>query len=178
MFRAIPIDERSGLFGQLGRWFREWSRRRARLAELGSCGPAEVEHMARDLGMSRGELSVLAGKWPDAADLLYLRMKEVHLDRKEITQLDPDVMRDLQRECTVCGSKWRCEHELAKNPSDPVWQKYCPNATTLLALAAEFGWPLANAAIEAVLDGAERQTRAEIGRWKDGVYRGEANARR
>src|SRR5262250_1130288 len=44
----------------------------------------------------------------------------------------------------------------------------------LLALADEFGWPLANAAIEAVLDGAERQTRAEIARWKDGVYHGEA----
>src|SRR5215469_16694904 len=44
----------------------------------------------------------------------------------------------------------------------------------LLALAREFGWPVSNAAIEAVLDGAERQTRAEIARWKDGVYRGEA----
>jgi N-methylhydantoinase B len=44
----------------------------------------------------------------------------------------------------------------------------------LLALAAEFGWRLANAAIEAVLDGAERQTRAVIAQWRDGVYRGEA----
>src|SRR5499433_4143192 len=44
----------------------------------------------------------------------------------------------------------------------------------LLALASEFGWPITDAAIEAVLDGAERQTRAEIARWKDGVYRGEA----
>jgi N-methylhydantoinase B len=44
----------------------------------------------------------------------------------------------------------------------------------LLALAAEFGWPLANAAIEAVLDGAERQTRAVIAQWRDGLYRGEA----
>jgi N-methylhydantoinase B len=44
----------------------------------------------------------------------------------------------------------------------------------LLALAAEFGWPVTEAAIEAVLDGAERQTRAMIAEWKDGVYRGEA----
>jgi len=44
----------------------------------------------------------------------------------------------------------------------------------LLALAAEFGWPVTDAAIEAVLDAAERQTRAEIARWKDGVYCGEA----
>jgi N-methylhydantoinase B len=44
----------------------------------------------------------------------------------------------------------------------------------MLALAAEFGWPVTDAAIEAVLDGAERQTRAVIAQWQDGVYRGEA----
>jgi N-methylhydantoinase B len=44
----------------------------------------------------------------------------------------------------------------------------------VLALAAEFGWDVTGAAIEAVLDGAERQTRAVIADWQDGVYRGEA----
>jgi N-methylhydantoinase B len=44
----------------------------------------------------------------------------------------------------------------------------------LLALAREFGWETTVAAIEAVLDGAERQTRAVIAGWKDGVYKGEA----
>src|ERR1700726_1223795 len=43
-----------------------------------------------------------------------------------------------------------------------------------LALAREFGWEVTQAAIEAVLDGAERQTRAVIAGWKDGVYKGEA----
>src|SRR6516164_4360756 len=44
----------------------------------------------------------------------------------------------------------------------------------LLALAEEFGWPTTHAAIAAVLDGAERQTRAVIAQWNDGVYHGEA----
>ena len=91
----------------------------------------------RDVGVSGADLSILAGKWPDAADLLYWRMNEIKLDRREITQADPQVMRDLQRVCTVCGSKRRCEHALANNSSDPAWQKYCPNTMTLLALAAE-----------------------------------------
>src|SRR5260370_6146090 len=43
-----------------------------------------------------------------------------------------------------------------------------------LALANEFGWETTHAAIEAVLDGAERQTRAVIAAWPDGVYHGEA----
>ena len=44
----------------------------------------------------------------------------------------------------------------------------------LLALAKEFGWATTHAAVEAVLDGAERQTRAVIAKWIDGVYHGEA----
>ncbi|MBI3517454.1 MAG: hydantoinase B/oxoprolinase family protein [Proteobacteria bacterium] len=44
----------------------------------------------------------------------------------------------------------------------------------LLALAAEFGWEMTHAAIEAILDGAERQSRAVIATWKDGVYKGVA----
>jgi hypothetical protein len=95
-----------------------------------------MERIASDVGVSGTDLSILAGKWPDAADLLYWRMNEIKLDRKEVTQAEPQVMRDLQRVCTVCGSKRRCGHALA-NPSDPAWQKYCPNATTLSALAAE-----------------------------------------
>jgi hypothetical protein len=107
------------------------------MVDLNACGPAEMERIARDVGVSGADLSILAGKWPDAADLLYRRMNEIKLDRMEITQADAQVIRDLQRVCTVCGSKRRCEHALAKNPSDPAWEKYCPNATTLLALAAE-----------------------------------------
>ncbi|HVH76201.1 MAG TPA: hydantoinase B/oxoprolinase family protein [Stellaceae bacterium] len=44
----------------------------------------------------------------------------------------------------------------------------------MLALAEEFGWATVEAAIEAVLDAAERQTRAVIASWKDGTYQGEA----
>ena len=44
----------------------------------------------------------------------------------------------------------------------------------LLALLDEFGSADSHAAIEAVLDGAERQVRAVISHWPDGVYYGEA----
>ena len=41
-------------------------------------------------------------------------------------------------------------------------------------LLAEFGSATTHAAVEAVLDGAERQVRAIISEWPDGVYYGEA----
>jgi N-methylhydantoinase B len=44
----------------------------------------------------------------------------------------------------------------------------------LQALLAEFGSATTHTAIEAVLDGAERQVRAVISQWPDGVYFGEA----
>jgi N-methylhydantoinase B len=44
----------------------------------------------------------------------------------------------------------------------------------LLALLDEYGAATVGEAVEAILDGAERQARACIGTWKDGVYRGEA----
>ena len=44
----------------------------------------------------------------------------------------------------------------------------------LLALLDEYGAPTVGPAIDAILDGAERQARAAIATWKDGVYRGEA----
>jgi uncharacterized protein YjiS (DUF1127 family) len=137
MIHSAQTSERPGFVRRFAHWWRNWNGRRRAMLDLDACGSAEVERIARDVGVSRTDLSILAGKWPDAADLLYARMNKINLDRKEITQAEPQVLRDLQRVCTVCGSKRYCEHELAKNPSDPVWQKYCPNATTLSALAAE-----------------------------------------
>ena len=137
MSHSAQRGDRSGLVRRLAHWWRSWNGRRRAVADLDSCGSSEMERIARDVGVSGADLSILAGKWPHAADLLYWRMNEIKLDRMEITHADAQVMRDLQRVCMVCGSKRRCEHELANNPSDPAWQKYCPNATTLLALAAE-----------------------------------------
>ena len=44
----------------------------------------------------------------------------------------------------------------------------------LLALVEEYGAEKTERAVETVLDAAERQTRACIAKWKDGVYRGKA----
>jgi len=137
MSHSAQTSERPRFGRLLAHWWRSWNARRSAMADLDGCGPAEMERIARDVGVSAADLFVLAGKWPDAADPLYWRMSEIKLDQMEVTHADPQVMRDLQRVCTVCGSKRRCEHELAKNPSDQTWQKYCPNATTLSALAAE-----------------------------------------
>jgi len=137
MSHSAQTNEQPGFIRRVAHWWQNWSGRLRAMADLDRCGYAEAERIARDVGVSGTELFTFAGKWPDAADLLYSRMNEIKLDRKKVTEIEPQVMRDLQRVCTVCGSKRRCAHELATKPSDPAWQKYCPNATTLSALAAD-----------------------------------------
>ena len=120
---------RHGVFGILAGWWQALRGHSARLDELHDCG-REAENIARDLGLSTAELYTIAAKRPDAADPLKLRLAALHLD----LDADPLVMRDLERVCTVCGSKRRCERDLARHPDGPAWRSYCPNAQTLDAL--------------------------------------------
>src|SRR5262245_31666046 len=70
MSRSAQTSERSGFARLFAHWWRSWSGRRRAMADLDGCGPAEMEHIARDVGVSAADLSILAGKWPDAADQL------------------------------------------------------------------------------------------------------------
>jgi uncharacterized protein YjiS (DUF1127 family) len=122
---------------RLVHWWQDWIKRRSAVVQLGCCDRAEVKRMAHDIGVSSEELYALAGKWPDSTDLLFRRIDESKLDATEIKKSEPQVMRDLERVCTLCASKRKCSHDLAARPSDPAWQTYCPNATTLKSLVAE-----------------------------------------
>jgi hypothetical protein len=121
----------------VARWWHNWTAARCNLATLDGYGAEETERVARDVGVSASELRTLAGKWPDAADLLNIRLAALGLDSVEIGRSEPQVLSDLQRVCTMCRSGGECRHDLAHNPSDPVWREYCPNVMTIDALKAE-----------------------------------------
>jgi hypothetical protein len=132
---AVAAEERLSIARKLACWWRVWRRRRKGMAEIGSLGRDELARMAQDVGVEGAELRVLAGKWPSAADLLGRRTQVVGLDLSR--DVDPPVMRDMQRVCSLCASKRRCRHDLARAPSDPVWRRYCPNAGTIDAVMEE-----------------------------------------
>jgi uncharacterized protein YjiS (DUF1127 family) len=117
-------------------WWRNMRAARASLGELEECGK-EAAHIAHDLGLAPSELRSIAAKGPDAAHQLEMRLEALHLDTAALRRDEPLIMRDLERVCSVCGSKRHCERDLARFPDDDAWRKYCPNATTLEALEAE-----------------------------------------
>lgn len=114
-------------------WWRKLRRRRHCLAELDRF-PAGLELLARDVNLSPWDLRAVAAKWPDGDDLLRRRLRTLQLDPELISSAQSCAHRDLERVCTLCGSKSRCEHDLASNAGSADWRDYCLNVATLDAL--------------------------------------------
>jgi hypothetical protein len=107
---------------------RDWWQRRS---ELDTMDPDELERMANDLGMTGSELKDLAARGPDAAHLLYERMRALDLTEADVERVALGLMRDLERTCARCSDKGVCQRDLAMRPDDPDWAGYCPNAAAL-----------------------------------------------
>ena len=137
MTMMAHTDESRTVFGRVAEWLKAWWERSTALAELEACGRPEMERVARDAGVGVGDLRVLAGKWPDSADLVERRLAALGVDAGEVEATEPAVMRDLQRVCSVCDNKRVCEHDLDRSPANAVWSEYCPNAGTLEAIAPQ-----------------------------------------
>jgi len=115
-------------------WVGEYRRRRAAACELRD--DAEVDRMARELGMSPRELRSLAAKGPEATQLLNARIAALGLGDTDLTSAGLETTRDLQRSCSLCKDHQRCRRDLEGHDRSDAWLSYCLNAPTLQALLA------------------------------------------
>jgi hypothetical protein len=97
---------------------------------------ADVERIARDIGITGHELRALAQMPANRPLLLYQRLAALHLDPNDDARIQSAVLRDLQVHCAMCPDKKRCAGDFAVRTLDATWQDYCPNAHTLRALVA------------------------------------------
>jgi hypothetical protein len=134
---STATHQDSPVSGWFVRRWRDWKRRRKTIAEISYFEDSERERLAHDIGVSGADFCILAGKWPDASALLSQRLEQLKLDPARIIDAEPQVLRDLQRVCSLCASKRRCKHDFATHPSGGAWEDFCPNAHTLGALLAE-----------------------------------------
>jgi hypothetical protein len=137
MLASNPVQTHS-VFSSIIAAFRDWVRKRKLIRQcrqrLSACDENEIASIARDVGLSPNDLRHMAELGPDAAKLLLDRIAVLHLDADALAKSDPSTMRDLQRLCSNCVSKKRCQRDLLLVPDDPMWRHYCPNAGTLDAL--------------------------------------------
>jgi hypothetical protein len=119
---------------KLGNDLRRWWSHLVRQAELRDLAENDAARIAGDAGVSIGDLYALDRRGPDAAAQLPRRLRAVHLDPDALAVEHTAEFRDMQRLCSLCESKGRCERDLSRNPRDEIWSYYCPNASTIDAL--------------------------------------------
>jgi transcriptional regulator with XRE-family HTH domain len=129
-----PYPRVESILDAIADWVKRYRYASGLRAELRHCGTDEVARVARELGISPGELVDLASRGSAAADLLPKLLRALGVDPAVLARQDPLAMRDLQRLCITCGEKRRCEHELAAGTAAQHYRSYCPNAFTLDAL--------------------------------------------
>jgi hypothetical protein len=126
-----PGSRPSGILSSLSDAWKRYRKRRAAIAELQTIGHTELERMVLDAGVTYGDLLALARQGPNSASLLYQRLERAGID---VRAIETGVLRDLQRCCTLCESKGRCQHDLDEHPKQASWPSYCPNRPTIEAL--------------------------------------------
>ena len=62
-------------------------------------------------------------------------MLGVQLNAPEIA--DNAAFKEMMRRCLSCGYREACAVDLERDPNNPVWETYCPNAGALIELAQE-----------------------------------------
>jgi hypothetical protein len=133
-FNEKNSKEGSLLVGVLD-WWHGARQRWARLHELDQFSPAEIEHLAADVGLDSADFLHIARQPNGDALLIEKRLAALHLDSDQIRKLSPLLLRDLQRTCAMCSEKRRCADDIAETPSATGWESYCPNSSTLRTLA-------------------------------------------
>ncbi len=70
-------------------------------------------------------------------ELLDCRMVMLGLQLTPAEIANSGALKEMMRRCLSCGYREACAVDLERDPNNPVWETYCPNAGMLIELAQE-----------------------------------------
>ena len=105
--------------------------------EIDRLGHAELERIARDVGLSPLAFRSLEHESGGWIRLLEMRLRQYELEKSLLESNCPSVVRDLEQTCARCGSAARCKKDFARSAGNDAISVYCPNTHTLDAVKAE-----------------------------------------
>jgi len=114
--------------------FGDWLKHRRELRELREVDAAYLGQIASDLRMSSADLEALVRQGPHSADELPKMLTALGIDQNDLARTEPLVLRDLERVCSLCIHKRRCDHDLAAGTAAAHYEEYCGNAGTIEGL--------------------------------------------
>jgi uncharacterized protein YjiS (DUF1127 family) len=115
--------------------FAEWLKHRRELREMREMDAANFGQIASDLRMSSADLEALVRQGPHAADELPKMLTALGIDLDDLARTEPLVLRDMERVCSMCISKRRCDRDLAAGTAAAHYEEYCGNAPTIDGLS-------------------------------------------
>ena len=119
------------VFDAVGDWVTRYHRSLKFNSELEAIDPDQVAAMAKDIGITAGQLRELANKRGDAAALLRSLLVALGVDPKKFDRIDPRVARDMQWLCVNCSNKSQCCFDLSIGIAATTFRNFCPNAIAL-----------------------------------------------
>jgi hypothetical protein len=114
--------------------FADWVKHRRELNEIRQLDRGEFDRIAADLEISSSDLDELVRRGEHGADELPLLLDALNIDEATLERTHPLVLRDMERVCTFCGHKARCDRDLAAGTSAEYFSSYCPNESTIKQL--------------------------------------------
>ena len=111
--------------------FAEWLKHRREMREMREMDTASFGQIASDLRVSSADLEALVRRGPHAADELPKMLAALGIDHDGLARSEPLVLRDMERVCSMCIHKHRCDRDLAAGTAEKHYEDYCANAPTI-----------------------------------------------
>ncbi|MCJ8521702.1 hypothetical protein ABID21_004851 [Pseudorhizobium tarimense] len=122
------------LASRLLRWFSDVWVSATETDVIGQLDDRTLQELACDCSASADQLKQLTNAGPHAADEMVALMLAINIDPAEVARLYPQRFRDMQVNCSLCGSKERCRRDLYEQVIAREYVRYCCNANHLTAL--------------------------------------------
>jgi hypothetical protein len=114
--------------------FAGWLKHRRDLNEVRRLDRTDFDRIASDLRIAPDDLEELVRHGPHAADEMPKMLEQLGIDAERIGQVQPLLLRDMERVCSLCRDKARCVRDLADGTAAENYHAYCGNAATIETL--------------------------------------------
>ena len=114
--------------------FAGWLKHRRELNEIRQLDRADFDRIANDLRIAPDDLEELVRHGKHSADELPQMLEQLGISVERLGQVQPLLLRDMERVCSLCQHKAQCDRDLADGTAAENYHGYCGNAATLESL--------------------------------------------
>ena len=111
--------------------FANWLKHRRELSEIRQLDRADFDRIASDLRIAPDDLEELVRHGKHSADELPMMLEQLGINADGLGRAQPLLLRDMERVCSLCAHKARCDRDLADGTAAENYHGYCGNASTL-----------------------------------------------